>query len=918
MYQTRHLSRKWLTESSRLVHARFCNNCHLQSHTPVKSSSLVPHNDKSLLFTNAGMVPFKEYFLKPNTAPFQCATSVQKCMRAGGKHNDLDNVGYTPRHHTFFEMLGNFSFGKYTKAEAIQYAWKFLLEKLELPIDRLRVTVLEGDQEAYELWKRQGLSDDMIIKCGPEDNFWSMGDGEGPCGSCTEIFWDTQDRSLEDPWLEIWNLVFMEKYRNAHGELTDLPIPCIDTGMGLERMTSVLQGKKNNFQIDQFQILVNGLRDVMKARGLESSTDIDPSPHEKIIADHFRAMCFLISDGVIPSNIGRGYVLRRIIRRALRSARQLNLNGTIHVTTFFLITSSTNLRLQTIDPFLTDLYPSLLAGFTDNLYPELVNRASSICSIIANEETSFLATLDRGMTVLENVFSQAELQKSKEIPSQVAFQLFDTYGFPFDLTLIIAKERGWSVDIEAVETLREKQKIAGRETWKSDSIADKSRLSEWRKMNIMPQFTGYEHSLLHQESTIVALDTAKKGKKIEVNVAIDPCPFYGLGGGQVPDKGTIELANGNSWEVQDVLQPYEGGLVLRISPTNVVAGQSIEQRIEEDYEYLQKGQLVRTEVDMRRRQGAEVHHTATHILNASLRKVLKTEDIVQAGSTVEPNKLRFDFTYGRPLNEEELNQIENWINHVALGGGKTTVKYMKLSDAVQSGAIAAFSEKYGETVRVVDVPGISKELCGGTHVDNVHKLYPFKILNETSVAAGTRRIEAVAGLACIEWYRKAFKPIPEVLKLLRANGTHEMVDKLEKSLQQNKELQKRVEFMNEKLASASEVVVKPISSRIEGVDVKIHLIDPDLDSAFMQRRANILKQNQPDSAHILINGNTIMIALNSAKIKSETANSLMKKLLKHIKGGGGGQKELAQGRLVARITTEKDIISTILPALEQS
>ncbi|KAI7905661.1 alanyl-tRNA synthetase [Cokeromyces recurvatus] len=906
MYKTQLLPRKWLVSSHRSIHVRFLQQLsspelrsrfiqyfEKQGHTPVKSSSLVPHNDKSLLFTNAGMVPFKEYFLKPNTAPFQCATSVQKCMRAGGKHNDLDNVGYTPRHHTFFEMLGNFSFGKYSKAEAIHYAWKFLLQELELPINRLRVTVLEGDQEAYDLWRKQGLSDDKIVKCGPEDNFWSMGDGEGPCGTCTEIFWDTQDSSLEDPWLEIWNLVFMEKYRNAQGELTDLPVTCIDTGMGLERMASVLQGKKNNFQIDQFQSLIHGLREVMKARGLKSSTEADPSPHEKIVADHFRAMCFLIGDGVVPSNIGRGYVLRRIIRRALRSAKQLGLN----------------------EPFLTDLYPSLLAGFTDNLYSELASRASSIQSIIKNEETAFLATLDRGMALLENVFNQAELQESKQIPPQLAFQLYDTYGFPFDLTLIIASERGWSVDIAAVEELREKQKIAGRESWKSDNIADKSRLSEWRKLNIKPQFTGYDHSLLHQESKILAVDTVKKGKSVEVNIAIDPCPFYGLGGGQVPDKGTIELTNGNDWEVIDVLQPYEGGLVLRIKPLG--SNDNIEQRIKEDYEYLQRDQLVRTHVDLKRRQGAEIHHTATHLLNAGLRKILQAPDIVQAGSTVEPNKLRFDFTYGKPLKEEELNQIENWVNDVALRGSDTIVKHMKLSDAIQSGAIAAFSEKYNETVRVIDVPGVSKELCGGTHVDNIRKLYPFKILNETSVAAGTRRIEAVAGLSCIEWYRKAYKPIPEVLKLLRANGTHEIIEKLEKSLQQNRELQKRVDFMNEKLASAGEAVVEPISSKIKDVDIKIHLIDSDLDSAFMQKRANILKQNQSNTAHILINGNTIMVALNSTKIKSESANSIMKQLLKHIKGSGGGQKELAQGRLTEKITTKDDIISKILPSLKQ-
>ncbi|KAG1451704.1 hypothetical protein G6F56_008013 [Rhizopus delemar] len=542
-------------------------------------------------------------------------------------------------------MLGNFSFGKYNKAEAIDYAWKFLLNELKLPIHRLRVTVLEGDEEGYEMWKKQGLSDDKIIRCGPEDNFWSMGEGEGPCGSCTEIFWNTEDESLEDPWLEIWNLVFMEKYRNADGSLSDLPTPCIDTGMGLERMLTVLQNKQNNYQVDQFKILIDGLREVLKTRGVKTSDSVDPSPHEKIVADHFRAMCFLIGDGVIPSNVGRGYVLRRIIRRALRSANQLGIHK----------------------PFLSSLYPSLLKSFPVDLYPELNNRASSICSIITNEETSFLATLDRGMSLLDSVFTQSDLQQSKTIPPHIAFQLYDTFGFPFDLTLIIAREKGWTVDIQAVEKLQEKQKAAGRESWKSDSITNKGKLSEWRHLKIKPQFTGYDHALLNQESEILAIE--KIGK--DIHLAIDPCPFYGLGGGQVPDQGTLTLSNGSEWQVVDVAQPYEGGITLQIRSTN---------NNSEDMAFLQKGQRVKTRIDMRQREGIEVHHTATHLLNAGLRLVLQSQDIVQAGSTVEANKLRFDFTYGKPLKPKELNEIEDWINRLALCGAKTQINATYATD----------------------------------------------------------------------------------------------------------------------------------------------------------------------------------------------------------------------------------------------
>lgn len=375
-----------------------------------------------------------------------------------------------------------------------------------------------------------------------------------------------------------------------------------------------------------------------------------------------------------------------------------------------------------------------------------------------------------------------------------------------------------------MEALKQKQKLAGKESWKTESIADKSRLSEWKNQSIRPQFTGYDHSLLHQESEILAVDTVKKGKTVEVNIAIDPCPFYGLGGGQVADNGVIELTNGSTWRVTDVTQPYEGGMALRLVPDNLKQGEDIHQRLDTDREYLQRGHLVRTQVDMDRREGAEVHHTATHLLNAGLRKILNSNDIVQAGSTVEPKKLRFDFTYGKPLKQQDLNSIEDWVNQVALTGGETSVGHMKLTDAVSLGAIAAFSEKYGETVRVIDVPGISKELCGGTHVDNIKKLYPFKILAETSVAAGTRRIEAVAGLACIEWYRKSYEPIPEALKLLRANSTADMIDKLEKTMQQTKELQKRVEFMNEKLASAGEVIIEPVSSKMKGKKKKVFVL----------------------------------------------------------------------------------------------
>ncbi|CAO3642950.1 unnamed protein product [Cunninghamella echinulata] len=800
--------------SSHELRKQFIQYFESNGHTPVLSSSLVPHqHDKSLLFTNAG-----------------------------GKHNDLDNVGYTPRHHTLFEMLGNFSFGQYSKEKAIKYAWNFLLKELELPIQRLRVTILKGDKEGYELWKKIGLTDNMILECGPEDNFWSMGDGEGPCGPCTEIFWDTQDDSLgEDRWLEIWNLVFMQNYRTADGQLTELPTICIDTGMGLERMACVLQGKQNNFQIDQFKILIDGLRLWMKNNNIKSYSSEDPNPHEKIIVDHFRSMCFLIGDGVVPSNVGRGYVLRRIIRRALRSARQLGIH----------------------DPFLNNLYPYLLKCFTADEYPELIERSSSIRSIVENEERAFLTTLDRGMALLDNVFNQSDLQHTKTIPPSIAFKLYDTYGFPFDLTLIIAQERGWTVDVQAVEKLQEQQKQMGKESWKTENLVSNASLSEWQNQNIFPKFTGYDHDLFHQESAIVGIQSIQKGKKIQIHMAIDPCPFYGLGGGQVPDTGKLILENGIEYKVKDVIQPYDGCLALKLETTA--------EQFEKDQPFLQVGKLIKTEIDTDHRSGTEVHHTATHLLNAGLRYVLQT-DIVQAGSLVEPKKLRFDFTYGKPLTPQELSTIENWINQMAISNAKTEVKHMSLSAAVSSGAIATFSEKYGDRVRVIDIPGISRELCGGTHVDNIKKLYPFKILNETSVAAGTRRIEAVAGLSCIDWYRKTYLPIPQALQLLRANTTVDLVDKLDKTLQQSKDLTKKIDFMTDKLAQLSSS--SSITTQLKDIPVKIHLVDCDLNSNYMTKRANVLRENEQDTIHVLVKENLVAITLNSKNVTTETANCI--------------------------------------------
>ncbi|KAM3581720.1 hypothetical protein VKS41_005882 [Umbelopsis sp. WA50703] len=822
------------------------------------------------------MVPFKEHFLKPGSAPFKSATSLQKVIRAGGKHNDLDNVGYTSRHHTFFEMLGNFSFGRYDKKEAIKYAWNFIRNELEMPADRLRVTVLNTDEESYEIWKNViGLSDDQILRLTEEDNFWSMGDGEGPCGPCSEIFWDTRDTTFcdDDRYLEVWNLVFMQNFRHADGSLSSLPTLCIDTGMGLERMARVLQSKENTFQIDQFQHLVSGIRDILRKQNLPFVEADNPSVHEKIIADHLRSMSFMIGDGIIPSNVGRGYVLRRIIRRALRSGRQLGFK----------------------EPFLTELYPYLTDNFGNDWYPELKARADTIKSIIHSEETIFLATLDKGLGLLESVFSQPNLQTAKEIPAETAFKLYDTYGFPLDLTTIIAAERGWHINLAEVEKLQEKQRAQGKESWKAGDNLAKGRLAEWRNRQIFPEFTGYDHSLLHQESQIVAIDVNTKGKKPEVLVSIDPCPFYGMGGGQVPDSGILTLTNGQEWEVVDVFQPYDGGLAMRIQPKD--SSTTFSEQLMRDEECLKVGNLVKTNVNLRLRQGAEIHHSATHLLNA--------------GSAVEPGRLRFDFTYGSAVTPNQLQQIEDWVNEMALSDVKTRTLHLPLQKAIDSGAIAVFSEKYSELVRVVEVPEVTKELCGGTHVTSLRQIYPFKIINQSSVAAGTRRIEAVAGDACIDWYRNEYSYIPPILASLRANSSEDLGPKVDKLAATLKDTQRQLALYSEKLAQADTGL--PILSTIfQEHNVKVHQVDSTMDSNFMLQRANHLKSQEANSIHVLVSPTTVMVALNNKTIPGITAQKVLKQVLTTVNGKGGGKAEIAQARLLDNGLEQSELQTKVL------
>ncbi|KAF8938505.1 hypothetical protein BGZ58_000761 [Dissophora ornata] len=856
------------------------------NHVPVKGSSLIPHNDKSLMFTNAGMVQFKDYFRNPATAPFKQATSIQKCMRAGGKHNDLDNVGYTPRHHTFFEMLGNFSFGEYSKSQAIRMAWRFLTEVVQLPKDRLRVTVLASDQESFDIWKNQeGIPEEKIIRCDTKDNFWTMGEGAGPCGPCTEIFWDTLNDDLgEDRWLEIWNLVFMQHYRNDQGQLENLPIVCVDTGMGLERLASVVQGKENNFETDAFGPMFEGLHRIMTANGIESSPDINASPHKKIIVDHLRAMSFLIADGVIPSNVGRGYVLRRIIRRALRSGNQLGFTK----------------------PFMTQLYPYLVESFSDGSYPEMVSRQDSITGVIHQEEEIFMSTLSKGLALLEPVFKQKDLADSKQVPAEMAFKLYDTFGFPLDLTVLIAEERGWTVDLVAVEKLKQKQQEQGRASWKAGASLIHAKALEWKEQGVFPTFSGYQREMLTgQPSTVLACQSTEDGTG-DMILAIEPCPFYGLGGGQSPDTGSVKLANGSEWRVVDVFSPYERGLAIRIQPM------SEDPLTEEDLLCMHKGFQLTSFVDVTRREGVAAHHSATHLLNAALRKTIG-KPIMQAGSLVEPDRLRFDFTHGKPVDQNQIQEIEDWINAIALQSVQPVIKEYPLQKAIDMGSIAVFSEKYGEVVRVVDFPKVSMELCGGTHVEDLSKVYPFKILSEGSVAAGTRRIEAAVGKAASQYFIEQDRMVTRLNQDLKSyatsagNGLNHKVNKMK---DQTTELSRQYSRILDKLSKAP----ASIPAKQGNLDflssvapVRIHELEADVqDQDYYSKRANVLKDQDPEVVHVLVWKENVIVALDQTQFPKLHASKVLKVVLDQIGGGkGGGQPQLARGKMTDENALQK-------------
>jgi len=767
-----------------------------RDHRIVPSSPLVPANDPTLLFTNAGMVQFKDVFLGSEKRSYSRATSSQRCVRAGGKHNDLENVGYTARHHTFFEMLGNFSFGDYFKREAIEFAWEFLTKNCGLPPEKLWVTVYEEDQEAAVIWLEHiGVDPERFSRIGDKpgkrydsDNFWAMGD-TGPCGPCTEIFYDhgpevaggppgTPDED-GDRYIEVWNLVFMQYDRASDGSMSPLPAPSVDTGMGLERLAAILQGVHSNYQIDLFRHLIAA------AAELTGTSDRDAASL-KVIADHIRACAFLVVDGVLPSNEGRGYVLRRIIRRAIRHGYKLGCEG----------------------PFFGRMVAPL-AEVMGEAYPELVHKRDFLTEVLEREEKRFGETLDQGMKLLDGVIADLD---GRVIPGDLAFKLYDTYGFPVDLTRDIARERELTLDEEgferAMNAQRERARAAGR-----FAAADGVPAELIAELPVT-QFLGYGQHEVDSARVVALLVDGKPVEAIESGqaavVVLDRTPFYAESGGQVGDTGRIGTGE-SRFEISDTrkLAGAFHGHVGTLACGTLRVGDSVSGRI-----------------DSARRADIVRHHSATHLLHSALRTVLG-EHVQQKGSLVAPDRLRFDFSHHAPVSEDELAEIERLVNEQIQANVAAEVREMSFDEAIEAGALAFFDEKYGDDVRVLRFGDFSMELCGGTHVKRMGDIGLFKIVSETGISAGVRRIEAVAGRVAVEWLQKLDHSVREASGQLKTSP-EQLSERISQLLGRSRELEKELERLKGKLASAAgsdlaaQAVdiegVKLIAARLEGAD----------------------------------------------------------------------------------------------------
>ncbi|WP_457634995.1 alanine--tRNA ligase [Persephonella sp.] len=840
-----------------------------KGHTRVKSASIIPETDPTLLFVNAGMVPFKNVFLGIEKRPYKRATSCQKVFRVSGKHNDLDNVGYTPRHHTFFEMLGNFSFGDYFKKEAIQFAWEYLTEVLEIPQEKLLVSVFEEDEEAYEIWNKViGLPESKIHRLGVEDNFWSMGE-TGPCGPCSEIYYDRGEEfgnpqlgSPEDNrYLEIWNLVFMQYNRDETGKLTPLPYPNIDTGMGLERIASVLQGVSSNYETDLFMPIIRFTEDIS---GKEYNPE-KPSSKEtvamRVIADHLRAITFLISDGVFPSNEGRGYVLRRILRRALRYGKEIGIEK----------------------PFLFEGVDVVIDIFKES-YPDLIGNRGFIKGLVKAEEEKFIKTLKRGMEILYEIIEKARKEGRHHITGKEVFMLYDTYGFPVDLVEDIAKDNNFGIDIGEYYKLLEEQREKARASWKSQAKEVKKVYLELKNKLPENQFVGYEKLEVEDAKILAVIKDEKEVKQLREGetgeVILDITPFYPEKGGQVGDTGILE-GDGFLFEVTDTKTPTEG---IIIHKGKVIFGN------------LKKDSTVHAKVDRERRQDIMRHHTATHLLHAALRSLLG-DHVKQAGSLVHPEYLRFDFTHFEALSDEDIKRIEEFVNQEIMANHPVVCREMPIDEALKAGAVAIFEEKYGEVVRVISA-GISTELCGGTHVSRTGDIGYFKIISETAVGSGTRRIEAVAGRKAVEKGLKEHFLIKDIMQLLTSKED-QIIDRIESLKLKVKELERELESIRKKSVVDRITQILNIEER-EDYKVaygKLDSLSPnelrdlaDVARAKLGRSVVLLASVDREKGKI-----NLITAVSKDLTDKIKAGDIIREVAPILGGKGGGRPDMAQG-----------------------
>ncbi|HJU04794.1 MAG TPA: alanine--tRNA ligase [Nitrospiraceae bacterium] len=868
-----------MTQTARDLRKAFIRYFEGQGHTAVPSSPLIPQADPTLLFTNAGMNQFKGVFLGEERRPYTRAVSVQKCMRAGGKHNDLENVGYTGRHHTFFEMLGNFSFGDYFKNDAIRFGWDFLTKTVGLPKDRLWVTVFREDDEAHRIWAQQiGVPEERILRCGEKDNFWQMGD-TGPCGPCSEIHYDQGPAIAGDAFpngagdrvLEIWNLVFMQYDRDATGTLTPLPKPSIDTGMGLERLTAVVQGVGSNYETDLFLPLLSAIG---KRTGHRYGQDSANDRSMRVIADHLRATVFLMSDGVLPSNEGRGYVLRRIMRRAARHGRLLGV----------------------AEPFIHELTGVVVEEMGD-AYPELRATAATVAEVTEGEEERFIATLDQGLPILNEMVAKARAANRQALGGEEVFKLYDTYGFPLDLIGEAAKEQGMAFDEAGFQGALEEQRERARKSAGFEAASAKPVIEELTRylqvtdtisvqtsdkayVDRTTRFVGYEQ--LEAEGTVQAI---LKGERLvkeavegdEIELVLDVTPFYAEGGGQVGDQGML-IGPEARIEIRETTKPAPD-VVLHKGIVRVGR--------------VREGERVQATVNRTLRHDAARNHTATHLVHAALRDILGPH-VKQYGSLVAPNRLRFDFAHFKPLSSRDIDEAEALVNERIRVNNTVRTDVMDVQEAVSAGALAFFGDKYGDRVRVVTIDSFSKELCGGTHCRQTGEIGTFRIVSETGVAAGVRRMEALTGSGAMAQVKQLEADIRELSDLLKV-GPADIVNKTRKLLAQLKDKERELDQVKLRLASGAKE-----DAEIRTVHgVKVHAQRADgMDVAALRALADQIRDKMKSGVVALGAANdgkvSLLVVVTKDLIGTLRAGDLIREMAAEVGGTGGGRPEMAQ------------------------